>query len=83
MAELSSPTPNQVKIEEQNPIPMTFPDAMRKVIEGKKVHKLEWKDKNYYAFLNGQFLSIHKSDGVNYKWIVSDGDLNGDDYVVV
>jgi len=63
--------------------PMNFPQAMEKVIEGKKIHKIEWKDKEFYGFLNGEFLSLHKPDGRNYKWIISDGDLNGDDYIVL
>jgi len=68
--------PKQIK-------PMNFPEAMKKVIEGKKVHKLEWKDKNYYAFLNGEFLSLHKPNRINHKWIINAGDLMGEDYIVV
>lgn len=66
--------PKQVKL-------LTFPEAMQVIIEGRKVHKLEWKHKDYYGFLNGEILSLHKPDGHNYKWIISAGDLMGEDYV--
>lgn len=83
---------NEVSIKE-SPLPdkviprqvhlMNFPEAMAKVIEGKKVHKLEWKNPKYYAFLNGEFLSLHKPNGINHKWIINAGDLMGEDYIVV
>ena len=62
---------------------MTFPEAMKEVIGGKKIHKKEWEDKEYYGFLNGDILSLHKPDGKNYQWIISDGDLYGDDYIIL
>jgi len=62
---------------------MTFSQAIEKVIDGKRIHKLEWKDKEFYGFLNGDVLSLHKPDGKNYKWIISDGDLSGNDYITV
>lgn len=62
---------------------MTFSEAVKEIVIGRKVHKLEWKDKDYYGFLNGGILSLHKPDGKNYHWLVNDGDINGEDYVVV
>ena len=83
-----SPTPAQVggqiqdkaQAEQQT---MSFPMAIQKVMEGKKIHKLEWKDKEYYGFLNGGLLSLHKPDGKNYQWILNDGDLLGNDYIIL
>jgi len=82
MENTTSPTPQQTGAKSPTAT-MNFPQAMEKVIEGKKIHKIEWKDKEFYGFLNGEFLSLHKPDGRNYKWIISDGDLNGDDYIVL
>ena len=76
----SSPTPKKVETTKEQ---MTFPQAIEKIIEGKRIHKLEWKDKAYSAFLNGEFLSLHKPDGKNYKWIINEGDLIGTDYIVI
>ena len=62
---------------------MSFADAVKEVIAGKKIQRLEWKDKNAYGFLNGELLSLHKSDNLNHKWIVSLGDLAGEDWIVI
>lgn len=62
---------------------MAFPEAIKEVIEGRKITKLEWEDKGYYGFLNRDVLSLHKPDGKNYQWIVSEGDLLGKDWMVV
>ena len=62
----------------------TFPEAMQKVIDGKKVSRLEWNNEDTYGFLNGKHLSIHYSDKKeNFQWIVSDGDMLGTDWIVV
>jgi hypothetical protein len=62
---------------------INFIDAIKQIVEGKKVHKLEWKDREYYVFLNGDLLSIHKPDGVNYQWVINLGDLSGTDYIIL
>jgi len=62
---------------------MNFPDAIRKITAGKKVYRLEWLDKEFYGFLNGDILSLHKPDGKNYKWVISEGDMISDDWVVL
>lgn len=77
-----SPTPKKINEPTQSGA-MTFPEAIKEVIGGKKIHKLEWEDKEFYGFLNGQFLSLHKPDGKNYQWIVNDGDLFGNDWIVI
>ena len=76
--------------QSQSPLPnkpdqstMDFPAAIKEVIDGKKIHKLEWKDKEYYGWLNGNILSLHKPDTKNYQWVLNDGDLKGNDYIVV
>ena len=70
-----SPTPIEVKAN------MDFPDALREVIAGKKVARLEWEDKGVYFFMD-EFLSIHKADG-NPQLILSKADLLSDDYVII
>jgi len=64
-------------------VEMSFSHAIKQVIAGKKIHKLEWEDKEYYGFLNGDILSLHKPDGGNYQWMLSHGDLIGTDWVVI
>jgi len=62
---------------------MDFPEAIRAIIKGKKITKLEWNDKEIYGVLNDNILMLHKRDGVMYKWMLSDGDLLGEDWIVV
>ena len=82
--ENTSPTPIK-PLETATKLPNTinFSDAIKKIAEGQKIHKLEWEDKQYYGFLNDDILCLHKPDGSNYKWIINEGDLSGTDYVVV
>ena len=61
---------------------MDFPTAIKEVLVGKKIQKLEW-GKGFYGFLDGGFLKLHKPDGKNYSWTLSEADLMGDDYIVV
>lgn len=60
-----------------------FSQAMKEVLIGNRIHKLEWEDKGYYGFLNDNILSLHKPDENNYQWIISLGDLEGTDYMVL
>lgn len=62
---------------------MDFPDAMRCLINGQKIRRLEWGNPEYYCFLNQGFLAIHKPDSMNYQWIINDGDLMGEDWVAL
>ena len=77
-----SPVPNKVEEVRAKDATMSFPAAIEAVSKGKRIHKLEWKDKAYYGFLNNDILSLHKPDGKNYQWMISEGDLLGDDFIV-
>lgn len=73
-----SPVPHKVKVME-----MTFPDAIKEVIDGKRITKREWDNNNVYGMLRDGFLMLHKEDGKFYQWILNDGDLKGEDWVVL
>jgi len=62
---------------------INFPSAIKELTNGKKIHKLEWKDKNYYGLLDEAQLRLHKSDGRLYDWIISEGDLLGEDWIIL
>ena len=67
----------------QKPITMSFPDAMQEVAAGKKVRKLEWESEpECFGVLHEGRLQIFRNGKMN-DWIVSDGDLAGEDFVVV
>jgi hypothetical protein len=72
-----SPLPKKENIE------IDFPNAIREVLLGKKITKLEWNDPEFYILLQDGYLRIHKPDNKFYDLIVSDGDMNGTDWVVI
>jgi hypothetical protein len=62
---------------------LDFPEAIRELRDGRRITRSEWGDVEIYGHLNGEFLSLHKADGKNYKWIVNDGDLLANDWKVL
>lgn len=73
----------------QSPLPkktekktLDFPAAMREVMNGKKIRRLEWEDEAIHCTLHKGLLLIHR-DGENRGWIISDGDMEGKDWVVI
>lgn len=62
---------------------LSFDEAIKEVIAGKKVTKKEWGDKRIYGHKFQGFLMIHKADGKDYTWIINDGDLLGNDWLLV
>ena len=61
-----------------------FPTAVKAVIEGHRITKLEWKDKepSAYGMLRDGFLMLW-TKGEWHTWTVSEGDLVGQDWVVL
>jgi hypothetical protein len=57
-----------------------FPSAMKEVIAGKKVCRLEWQDDSYGILKDGLLMIVIA--GVEHKWIVTDGDMLPNDWIV-
>lgn len=66
---------------DSKPMTMSFFDALRKIKEGKMVTRISWANKDY-CFMNGEWLSIF-TDGKNSKWLINDGDMEGEDYMII
>ena len=65
---------------------MTFSDAILMVVTGKRITRLEWDDKRFYALLKDGLLQLHKAGEPNdtlHPWIINDGDLLGVDWLVI
>lgn len=60
---------------------MNFPEAVKALLIGRKITKLEWKNKETYGIIMGN-LKLHK-DGKFFDWILNDGDLYGEDFTVI
>lgn len=62
---------------------LSFAAALRLVLTGWRITKLEWADAEYWGqMLNGQ-LVLRKPDGIYYPWILSDGDISGNDWQAI
>lgn len=62
---------------------LNFYDALMHLQQGKKVTKAEWADTNYYGFMDGDIVKLHKTDGSIHNWILSNSDLIGTDWLVL
>ena len=63
---------------------MDFFEAFRAIADAKSVTRLEWGDSNYYCRLVNGRVCIHKPDtDLFHSWIINDGDMAGEDWVVI
>lgn len=61
---------------------VSFPEAIKLLIGGAKIHRAEWQDKEEYGLLQDSFLMIHRN-GKFHQWIVSEGDLMAIDWQII
>ena len=71
-----SPTLPKEKIKQ-----MDFPEAIRQIIAGWKVTRLEWKDEHIYGILKDGFLMIYR-EGKFHRWTVNKEDMIRKDWIV-
>ena len=76
--EILEPT-NPIKLPKSE---MTFPEAISELTIGKKIARLSWTPNDSYGILKDGFLMLW-IEGEFKKWLVNDGDLLGDDWIVV
>ncbi len=90
----SSPLPTQVKpasmSPSSSPLPpkpatktISFAEAIDEIRRGKKVTKIEWGNAGFYGFLHEARLRLHKPDNSLHDWMVSEGDIIGNDWLVI
>ncbi len=61
---------------------LSFPNAVQAIINGSKVRRVEWVDKEEHCLLKDNFLMIHRN-GKFHAWIVSEGDVMAIDWEIV
>ncbi|MFA5696634.1 MAG: hypothetical protein WC917_04325 [Bacilli bacterium] len=71
-----------IKTEENDDF-LDFYTALKEVVKGKKIYKLEWNDRGFYGCIVKEVLCLHKPDGKDYQWVLSEADIKGTDYMVV
>jgi hypothetical protein len=74
----TSPKAPQVQVKK-----MDFYDAIRQIIAGKCVTRIEWLNPEIFLKLVDGHLEIHKLDDKFYDLIVSDGDMLAEDWMLV
>lgn len=62
---------------------MDFFDALPAVLKGQRITRIDWNDASIYGFLSFQGLLSLRRDGENHSWIVSEGDMVAEDWVVL
>lgn len=62
---------------------LSFGEALVFVTQGEKIMKEDWEDPQFYGKIVDGVLKLHKPDGKFYDWIISLGDLNGDNWKVI
>lgn len=72
-----SPLPKKKKSK------LTFADALKMLVDGKKITKKEWDDTRYYGFLEHEQLMLQRPDGKKHYWIVTLGDIVGEDWITI
>lgn len=62
----------------------TFGWAMEQVLQGKRLHRTDWKDKGWYVVMHEGRLKIHRPDDQKvHPWTVKDVDMKGKDWVIL
>jgi hypothetical protein len=69
-------------IEDAVVVNMTFPEAIREIVDGEKVTRVEWDSKEEYGFMANELLMIH-TKGKDHQWIVSEGDMRATDWITL
>ncbi len=70
------------------PKTMSFSDALRKVAEGRRIARITWHPSPDYGVMKDGFLTIFTTkEGAKtpafHKWLVNDGDMNNEDWIVL
>ena len=69
-------------VTQSKPQTMDFPDAIKQIINGKKVSRISWGNSDY-CFLKDEWLTIYTKNAF-HTWSVSDGDMvDTNDWVIV
>lgn len=81
MERTKSPKPDKAK--KSQPAKVDFIEALKQVLAGKSITKAEWENRKYYGLLKDTRLQLHKPDGKFYDWILSEGDMTGEDWEII
>lgn len=79
--------PPTIKRNVGESITMSFIDAMKKIIEGDKVTRISWGNNDYCLMKDGWLKIFIKSEKDTeaqfHNWSINDGDIEGEDWIVL
>ena len=62
-------------------ITMDFVDAMRQLVNGKRITRISWGNPDY-CFMKDGWVTIY-TKGSFHTWTINDGDTEGQDWIIV
>ncbi len=60
-----------------------FFKALEQLSIGRQISRKQWDNKQIYGVLRDNKVMLHKDDDQFYDWIISSGDLSGDDWFII
>lgn len=78
----TSPTPKEAAI----PATYLFTDALREILNGRKITRVAWGNNAIYGVIDKGILCIHggdTGDGILHPWTLSEGDMTADDWIIL
>lgn len=82
MAKKKSQSPTPKEDSDSTGDGMPFPEAIKLLMGGKKITRIEWDSDDEYGLLRDSFLMIHRKKNF-HTWIVSEGDMLAIDWIVL
>ena len=76
-------SPKVESLDARRPTHMTFAQALKRALDGRRVQRLEWNNDEYITFHDRQLMVYLQKDQRMHPLIVSDGDVLGEDWVVM
>lgn len=80
---MPSPPPARPFSDVEDVDGLTFFVALQEVAIGKRITRADWKNDEIVVFLSEGLLRIRNADGSLHALLVSDGDLQATDWLVV
>jgi hypothetical protein len=72
-----SPVPKK-----NNAVTYSFIDALKELISGRRITRLEWATNDEYGILKDEWLMIFRN-GKYHQWLVSKADMEAIDWVLL
>lgn len=59
-----------------------FYEALKHMVEGKKITRIEWNSQEEYGFMKDGIVKIH-TRGNDHTWVISEADAIAEDWIII